>query len=83
MKLIATAQTFSRDNEWVEYEIYRHGVRYRVVSQDCGLGGVDDEPTREWATATDVRHLLTMPDRDAGVVEFVDETECEKIIEGC
>lgn len=80
MKIIATAQTFSRNNEWVEYEIYKHGARYRVVSQDCGLGGVDDKPAREWATPTDVRYLLTMPNRDAGVVEYIDETECEKIL---
>jgi hypothetical protein len=85
MKLIATAQTFSRNNLWTEYEIYKHGARYRVQAEDNGLGwGIfcdSDKPERHWADSAEVRDLLTMDMRDAGVVDMIDEVECGQILD--
>lgn len=84
MKLIATAQTFSRNDLWTEYEIYKHGDRYRVSEQENGLGwGIlcdAEEPTRRWASVQEVKELLTLDTRDAGTVDIADEDECESIL---
>jgi len=80
MKLIATVETFSYDNQWIEYEIYKHGSRYRIQSQECELGGISYIPERRWGTIGDVRHILTMDDRDLGIVTYIDEIECHSIL---
>ncbi len=83
MKLVATAQTFSHQNRWTEYEIYRHGQRYRIQEEDCGLGwGLlcdDEEPSRRWGSAREIRWILSMDYRDAGTVDIIDESEYDKI----
>ncbi|MDY6856361.1 MAG: hypothetical protein SWO11_17010 [Thermodesulfobacteriota bacterium] len=83
MKIIATAETFPHEDLWVEYEIYRHGTRYRIQEQECGLGwGIlcdAEKPTRRWGTADEVIEILTMDTRDVGVVDIIDEDEYTKL----
>ena len=70
MKLIANASTFSHDDRWTEFKIYKHGTRFRIQTQECGLGWVEEEPWRRWATSQEVDHLLSMPARDVGTVSY-------------
>lgn len=79
MKLIFTAETFSSDNKWTEYEVYTHGARYRVDIAEMGLGGACFDQWREWWTKDQVVHMCTMPDRDIGIVDVGDELACDAL----
>jgi hypothetical protein len=84
MKLIAIAETFSENDQWTEYEILKHGGRYRISATENGLGGFlsePDNPQRWWAKKEEVKDLLLMDRDDRGTVTIVDEGECNKILE--
>ena len=84
MKLIATAETFSENDQWTEYEIFKHGKRYRISAMENGLGGFlsePDNPQKWWAKKEGVKDLLLMDTQDRGVVTIFDEDECTQILE--
>lgn len=85
MKLIAMAETFSENDMWVEYEIFKNGARYRISETENGLGGIlsepDNPPEKWWAKKEEVKDLLLMDIQDRGTVTIFDENECNKILE--
>jgi|GEM_PF-4752456 len=80
MKTIGSASTFSQQDQWTDYEVWRHGDKYRVEISERGLGDLGDCPTyREWWTAERVVEILTMDQRDGGTVTIEDEAEWDAV----
>lgn len=53
MQLIATYESFSRNDQWTTEELFKHGARFRLVVQDWGLGNELLGEEKSWLSPQD------------------------------